>query len=317
MIKLSFIVPFYGVEEYIGQCLSSLYSQDIPESDYEIICINDCSPDNSEDIVQQFQKRHNNLRLLRHETNRKLGAARNTGLAAARGKYVWFVDSDDYIRENCLNEILKCCEENDLEMIHWSVQDNSGRMIRHVKDSDVTTGINDLLYGSRDMTFPWNRVYNREFLIKHNLWFNDLWGGDVIHTIQSLNVLKRMIGREECYYYYRTDNIHSDMHSPGTAHKVISFSFVLAKALEDVSFQLSDKLLPIMDECVVWRINTSFKSILKLSLNEKKKFYKRMRENKELRAFVMNKANWKVRMVLLCPCIVYLFHPLFIRLGGN
>ncbi len=84
MLKLSFIVPFYNVEKHIARCLDSLYNQDIPESEYEVICVNDCSPDNSRDIVLQYKKQHSNLILVEHERNKKLGAARNTGLRKAK-----------------------------------------------------------------------------------------------------------------------------------------------------------------------------------------------------------------------------------------
>lgn len=95
--KLSIIIPFYNVKQYIAQCLDSVYRQDIPEEEYEVICVNDASPDHSRDIVLEYQKRHKNLVLIEHEHNKKLGAARNTGRSIARGKYIWNVDSDDYI----------------------------------------------------------------------------------------------------------------------------------------------------------------------------------------------------------------------------
>lgn len=114
---LSIILPFYGVEKYIGFCLESLFHQDLPENEYEIICVNDCSLDNSEAVVLQFAEKHKNIHLLRHETNKRLGAARNTGLLNASGKYVWFIDTDDYIENNCLKEIVSTCERHNLEIL--------------------------------------------------------------------------------------------------------------------------------------------------------------------------------------------------------
>jgi glycosyltransferase involved in cell wall biosynthesis len=104
--KLSIIIPFFNVEKYIAECLESVYNQDIPEEEYEVICVNDCSPDHSRDIVLQYQQKHPNLILIEHEENKMLGAARNTGLRAARGEYVWFIDSDDYIEKNILGKLL-------------------------------------------------------------------------------------------------------------------------------------------------------------------------------------------------------------------
>lgn len=311
MMKLSIIVPFYGVEKYISQCLESLFAQDIPADEYEVICVNDCSPDNAEKIVLDYQSRHDNLVLIRHEVNKKLGAARNTGLKAASGEYVWFVDSDDYIRENCLKEIIGACEDNDLDIFHWTIKDNQNNWLKRFEASDVITGIDDLLGGSRDMTFPWNRVYKRAFLLDNNLWFNDLWGGDVIHTIFALNAAKRMKNSSECYYYYRTDNMSSDMRSPVTANKVISFCFVLGKAMDDSADQLSPELYPLMDECVEWRINKSYKQILQLPVKEKRTFYHWLKENSELKSYVLTKANSKVCFLLRNPIIAYMVHPFY------
>lgn len=311
MVRLSIIMPFYGVERYIRQCLESLYRQDIPESEYEVICVNDCSPDRCEEIVVEFQQEHKNLILIRHEVNKKLGAARNTGLRAASGKYVWFVDSDDLVKENCFDVILGNCEENNLQIFHWSIKDNHDKWINRFEDSEVVTGIDDLLSGSRDMTFPWNRVYNREFLLDNNLWFNDLWGGDVIHTIQALNVAKRMMNSSECYYYYRIDNMSSDMRSPGTANKVISFCYILAKAIDESKPKLSPRLSSLMDECVEWRVNRSFKAIIKLPFKEKRELYQFLKEQKELRGFVLSVADRKVRTVLTQPVLICFLHPFF------
>ena len=311
MLRLSIIVPFYGVEKYIGQCLESLFSQDLPADEYEVICVNDCSPDNSEQIVLDYQSRHDNLVLIRHEVNKKLGAARNTGLKAAKGEYVWFVDSDDYVQENCLRKIVEVCESNDLDVFHWSIKDNHNNWLKQFEESNVTTGIDDLLSGSRDMTFPWNRVYKREFLLEHDLWFNDLWGGDVIHTICSLNCAERMKNSSECYYYYRMDNMSSDMRSPVTANKVVSFCYVLGRAMDDSRDQLSPRLYSLMDECVEWRINQSYKLIFQLPIKEKRLFYHTMKENGDLKSYILVKANSKVRFLLCNPFIAYVIHPFY------
>ena len=163
-IRISLIIPFYGVESYIGKCLSTVYEQDISEDEYEVICINDCSPDNSEEIVLEYAAKHSNLKLLKHDVNLKLGAARNTGLRAAKGRYVWFIDSDDYIKSNCLREILSYCEKNNLEIFHFGIQNNKGHIVRHLIDTDVITGPEEEIISKKqqsiEITFPWNRIYS-------------------------------------------------------------------------------------------------------------------------------------------------------------
>lgn len=103
-MKLSIVIPVYNVEKYIEKCLLSCINQDIPESDYEIIVVNDGTPDNSMEIVRKIADSHSNIHIL-NQQNQGLSAARNNGFAIAKGEYVWFIDSDDWIEENCLRRI--------------------------------------------------------------------------------------------------------------------------------------------------------------------------------------------------------------------
>ena len=95
MPKISIIIPVYNVEKYLRECLDSCINQTL--KDIEIICVDDASPDNSIQILEEYQQKDSRIKILRHETNKNLGAARNSGLQSATGEYVWFVDSDDYI----------------------------------------------------------------------------------------------------------------------------------------------------------------------------------------------------------------------------
>ena len=101
---LSFIVPVYNAESYIGECLQSLLEQDLPKENYEIICINDGSRDGSLSVLQQFAREYPNIVVIDKE-NGGVATARNAGLAAAGGEYVWFIDSDDFIKKNVLGKL--------------------------------------------------------------------------------------------------------------------------------------------------------------------------------------------------------------------
>ena len=104
-MDLSIIIPVYNVEKYIEKCLLSCIKQDISYEDYEIVVVNDGSPDNSITIVERIAKDYSNIRIINQE-NQGLSGARNTGMKHAKGNYIWFVDSDDYIEENCLGRIV-------------------------------------------------------------------------------------------------------------------------------------------------------------------------------------------------------------------
>ena len=99
---LSIIIPVYNAEKYIRECLDSCINQDIDCCDYEIICINDGSTDSSLDILHSYAKKHKNIIVIDKE-NSGVSETRNIGVSVAKGDYMWFVDSDDFIKSNCLN----------------------------------------------------------------------------------------------------------------------------------------------------------------------------------------------------------------------
>ena len=139
MLRLSFIVPFYNVEPYIEECIRSLYNQDIPQEEYEVICVDDCSPDGSRAIVERLQKEYPTLKLLIHTENKRQGGARNTGMKVAQGIYIWFMDSDDYIKPNCLKDLLERAEREDLDILDFDFATESEKQtfIKNVESFEM------------------------------------------------------------------------------------------------------------------------------------------------------------------------------------
>ena len=115
-MKISLIIPVYNVEKYVEKCLRSCINQDLPKDEYEIIVVNDGSPDGSLEIVQRIAAQEPNIKVISQE-NQGLSMARNNGFAQAQGDYVWFIDSDDWIEENCLKEIADKCEAEQLDLL--------------------------------------------------------------------------------------------------------------------------------------------------------------------------------------------------------
>lgn len=104
MKKLSIIIPVYNTAAYVEKCLKSCLNQDLSKDKYEIIVVDDGSTDNSAGIIKDFQNNHSNIVFIQKE-NGGVSSARNKGIEVAKGKYVTFVDSDDVVKENSLNEI--------------------------------------------------------------------------------------------------------------------------------------------------------------------------------------------------------------------
>ncbi len=112
---LSVIMPVYGVAPYLRQAITSVLDQTF--QDFEIILVNDCSPDNSAVICEEFSQRYDNVKTITHAENKGLSAARNTGFAQARGEYVWFMDSDDYVEPDLLEKAYTSLQKNKAEVV--------------------------------------------------------------------------------------------------------------------------------------------------------------------------------------------------------
>jgi glycosyltransferase involved in cell wall biosynthesis len=287
-LRLSIIIPFFNVEKYIAECLDSVYDQDIPESEYEVICVNDCSPDNSRQIVLDYQNKHTNLILLEHGTNKMLGAARNTGLRAARGEYVWFVDSDDYIEKNVFAKLLEISVISNLDILQFNCQrvtDEGEKSLFQFfpVNTQIISGINYILsdvtpYWERIVT-AWSKLFNREFLINNNLFFPEgVYFEDNVHTMNSLLSCKRFKYVTDCMYFYRMNDssIMNTNYLGGIklADKV-RFEVECIAILEDwrkVDTSLSDYLIPMYTYPLINRK----KALLYLPFVELVEFYKRL-----------------------------------------
>ena len=171
-LSLSYIIPFYKGEETIIKALDSIYSIDIPESDFEVIIVDDMSPHPAINILKSYCEQHSNLRIIRHKQNKRQGGAKNTGIHFAKGEYVAFADQDDYIIPHCILKALQFSVINHLDMLscRYSVcyEDSS------VKEFGINSPNNMVVSGKEfcEKHFntgvslaPWAYLYRREFLL--------------------------------------------------------------------------------------------------------------------------------------------------------
>ena len=120
-MKLTILISLYNKEKYIERCLKSLIEQDVSPNMYEIIIVDDGSKDSGGLIVQNYAKKHQNIKLI-SQLNQGASAARNRGLEAASGDYLYFLDADDYLNTNVLNYLLELGEQNDLEILEFNTK---------------------------------------------------------------------------------------------------------------------------------------------------------------------------------------------------
>lgn len=175
-IRLSIIIPVYNVEAYLAQCLDSVYRQDIPEDEYEVICVDDCSPDNSLNILESYASIHNNMTIIKNAENRKLGGARNAGMDVATGRYVMFIDSDDFVDDNVLGRLCSIAEQDDLDVLHFDYEVfPEKKNLRKVGSTEIMTGP-DMFFDKRfiwfhDLVTAWRKLYKRTFLLENRISF--------------------------------------------------------------------------------------------------------------------------------------------------
>lgn len=172
-MKLSIIIPMFNVELYIEKCLLSCLHQDVPSSEYEIVVVNDGSPDNSLQIAEHIASTVDNVTVVSQE-NGGLSVARNTGLLHAKGEYVWFVDSDDWIEENCLAGILKRLDKTQPDFLQLQYRlaydDESNDKDVYCTVDGVVSGVQQINNG--DVPHPAQfAIYRKNFLIENNLLF--------------------------------------------------------------------------------------------------------------------------------------------------
>ena len=212
MIRLSFIVPFYNVEPYIEECIRSLYAQDILWEEYEVICVDDCSPDDCRNIIEKLQSEFPALKLVCHEKNKKLGGARNTGLKAAQGKYIWFVDSDDYIYPNVLRLLLESAEKNEVDIIQFDYTRDGESIAKNRQLGKFITGEAYLFNNiSQDWFYKivgaWRQLFSRDFLETNQLrYIEGAMYEDTDYLLHAFLLADKVQHISIDAYHYRINN---------------------------------------------------------------------------------------------------------------
>ena len=207
-VKLSIIVPVYNVEKYLERCLETLVNQTIKE--YEIIIVVDGSTDNSIEIVKKYKEKYSNLIKYVETENRGLSAARNHGIDLAKGEYIGFVDSDDYISTNMYEKLYKCAKDNNYDVVvcsYCKVTDENEEEIKLGINKDST--LEEIIINSRP--YAWNKIYKKDSFEKYNLKFPEGLIFEDVCTVYPLLMQSKKIGyvSEKMYFYScnRTDSI--------------------------------------------------------------------------------------------------------------
>ncbi|MBO4674169.1 MAG: glycosyltransferase [Bacteroidaceae bacterium] len=217
---LSIIVPVYNVERYLPRCLDSLMRQGLRPEEYEVICVNDGSPDNSSlilaDYVQVFPKV---IRVVKQK-HQGLSSARNAGMQLAQGEYIAFVDSDDYVVDNAYRFLLDHCCEDKPEVVCFG---HRGISTDGVMEEDpeakpdgqiIFEGNGSAACGKGVNMNVWSKLYRRDFLEQHHIQFVPVMSEDVVFNIEVFWRNPAKVRITNCdVYRHELENVNALMHT--------------------------------------------------------------------------------------------------------
>lgn len=236
MKKISIIVPVYNTENYLDRCLKSIMNQSLKE--IEIIVVNDCSPDNSLEIIKENMKIDKRIILINKCENEGLASARNSGLKISSGEYILHIDSDDWIEKDYLKDMYEIALQSNADMVITDFYiDYENVKIFYQIDQYEETGvllenkkvIENLSIGEK-RSFPciWNKLVKKEVYIKNNIQFPEgiSIGEDLATTTFLLYFSKNIVKLKRAYLHY--------IQNPNSMTKEYKYS-----ALTDIYFVLN------------------------------------------------------------------------------
>ena len=262
--KVSIIVPVYNVEKYLSRCLDSIVNQTL--QDIEIICVNDGSTDGSLEILKEYASKDKRIKIINQE-NQGLGAARNSGIKVARGAYIGFVDSDDWIdknyyeslfkKANFLNaDIARCgyieCVDEQCTDSHFN------NVIHNACAKNRNLGINE------HSVVVWNAIYRKNFLETNKILFENInCAEDIPFTCKTTFLANKIVPVEGSYYYYNQDN--PNQLSKMSIEKIfaqLQATQIVVNFLNSDNFIKKEDYIPAYKRCI-WRLDNIFKLGLK------------------------------------------------------
>ncbi len=215
---VSINIPVFKCEDFIERCLESVKNQTY--KNIEIILVNDCTPDNSLNLIEHFI--HNNpsikIKLIHHKENKGLSVVRNTGIHHSTGEYLFFLDSDDDITSDCITLLVENLNKTNCQLIIG--QNRWINTFNHTtKDFGFPTRSTKKIYTCNEQIFKaycegmfpitsWNKLINREFIMHHKIFFipglyaqDELWFFHLMEKIESLSIIDDIT-----YNYYLHSN---------------------------------------------------------------------------------------------------------------
>ena len=243
MKTLSFIIPLYNSAQWLQKCLYSVLNQDISESEMEIICVNDGSPDHSADMAREIAREHPSIIVIDQE-NQGPSGARNNGMRHATGKYLCFVDPDDFVEPNVYGGLIRQMEEQQLDMLrfnyqivneHYEVIPKRPFELKFDYTPQLMTGTQFLTERLDIACNIWRYIYRTDIIINNNIWcyvgdyYDDTpWLPLVLMKAERMNICDTVV-----YDYLERSDSLVNAKSPRAVQRKIDGGLMLLEILTE------------------------------------------------------------------------------------
>lgn len=249
MPKVSVIIPVYNVEKYLKRCLDSVINQTL--TDIEMICVNDGSTDSSAEILNEYAKKDDRIKII-NQVNSGLSEARNVGVREATGEFIGYLDSDDFIEKDYYGTLYNAAKANGADIACASIireNNKQKKILIEYKEEQSAETVKEKfeLAHIPEHCYVWNKIYNREKLIKSGVEFvrglmyeDAVYSPDVIEALGKLTVVPRI-------YHHYWNNSGSIIKSPSDkcrADKLYGHKLLIEKCRKyNVKLRLRDELV--------------------------------------------------------------------------
>lgn len=285
---LSFIVPIYNVERFLPKCLHSIIDNDWNEITYEIIIVDDASPDRSVEIATEFAEKHENITVISQE-NKGLGGARNTGITKAKGDYLFFLDSDDFLKPNEIQELIKIATNNNLDLLEFGADrvDQHYRFIDQVfkkENSLILDGLSYIAKYNFDNS-ACNKLYKRSFIVENEIvFFENTYIEDAPFNAEAFSKAQRVqsVPNTTIIFYQNQNSITRKKRTGENLKKFVADSIRVTNQINHISTVVDkpdakmvfQKRVALFTSGILLMIIRS-----NLSITEKKAFVKELMNN--------------------------------------
>lgn len=294
MPKVSVILPIYNVEKYLRKCLDSVINQTF--KDIEIICINDCSADNCENIISEYAKKDGRIKLINHLENQGLGYARNTGLINSNCDYISFIDSDDFISIDYIEYLYNTAIKYDADIVFtdniYTV--NEAKLYikpyyhnriniwkkKFKKNETWKEGISDFNVNTPEkentpeypLVVAWNKLYKRNFLIQKNLLYSKYRIAEDVDMFYRLLANTPKISYNHCPKYYYLQRVTS---LAGSVSATTKPPIAILEVFENVYKYYKENKEELLKDCNYYNFLSLLHTFNNYKAQNKNEFYKK------------------------------------------